>query len=146
MCIRDRYADAQNRLLALVRRELKTDGCTLPNLLCMSEPPYEAWDSIELDRVLQGPALCEFADRLIVGGRTHPSPYSDLIATASQTTLLQLGGGATPLQSIANLPSWGDSSYPGMVPLSDTELAVSYYSSHEGRAQAYVAVIELVWD
>ncbi len=140
------YADAQNRLVALVRREFIANGVKRPNLLCMAEPPYEVWREIELDRAIQGPALCEFGEHLLIGGRTHPEPYSDLIPTASQMTLLTLGGGDKPVQSIAHLPSWGDTSYPGMVPLSDAELAVSYYSSHEGNTQVYVAVVELEFD
>ena len=39
---------------------------------------------------------------------------------------------ADALHEIAELPSGGDNSYPGFVPLSETRGLLSYYSSHEG--------------
>jgi hypothetical protein len=36
------------------------------------------------------------------------------------------------LEEITELPSGGDNSYPGFVPLSDTRGLLSFYSSHEG--------------
>ena len=39
------------------------------------------------------------------------------------------------LQELAELPSGGDTSYPGFVALNPTQVIVSWYSSHEKDAQ-----------
>jgi hypothetical protein len=46
------------------------------------------------------------------------------------------------LQPILQLPSGGDTSYPGLV-WQDDHLWVSYYSSHEGKAKIYLAKVRL---
>ena len=139
------YAAPDGRLVALVRREGRDEnGDVLPNLLCMALAPYAEWHTLELELGIQGPAILEFGDHLIIGGRTWSS--SDLIPRINKTTLLELTSDAHPVKTIASLPSWGDCSYPGFVQLSDTELAVSYYSSHEGVTQAFLARVELTWD
>jgi len=46
---------------------------------------------------------------------------------------------ATPL---ITLPSGGDTSYPGLV-WHEGRLYISYYSSHEGRAAIYLAVVQV---
>jgi len=136
------------RLVALVRREFRPKGSPLPlpDVLAFAEPPYAEWQCTELDRVIQGPNICRLGNRLIAGGRTYGGPYSDLIPHAAQMTLLELDLEEKTTRTIAYLPSWGDCSYPGFLPLSDEELAVSYYSSHEGRSQVYVGRVRLRWE
>ena len=46
------------------------------------------------------------------------------------------------MQSLLQLPSGGDCSYPGMV-WHDGLLWLSYYSSHEGRTGVYLAKVRL---
>ena len=139
------YVPADRRLVALVRRDGKdAEGAVLPNLLCMAKAPYTQWHTLELDTTIHGPDLMEFGDHIIMGGRTYSS--SDLLPSIEHMTLFELKAGARPVQKIADLPSWGDCSYPGFVKLSDTQLAVSYYSTHEGVTQAFVARVELLWD
>jgi hypothetical protein len=73
-----------------------------------------------------------------VGGRntSGKSPY---------TSLCWLKDGA--LEDFAKLPSAGDNSYPGFVPLGDRRALVSYYSSHEkdedGKPMTAIYLVEL---
>ena len=60
----------------------------------------------------------------LVGGRNREDPERP------RTILYWLIADA--LHEIAELPSGGDNSYPGFVPLSETRGLLSYYSSHEG--------------
>lgn len=46
------------------------------------------------------------------------------------------------LKPLLDLPSSGDSSYPGLV-WHDNLLWVSYYSSHEGKSAIYLARVKL---
>jgi len=46
------------------------------------------------------------------------------------------------MQRLVELPSGGDTSYPGMV-LMDDVLYFSYYSSHEGKTSIYFAEIPM---
>ena len=53
------------------------------------------------------------------------------------------------LVEITELPSGGDNSYPGFVPLDDAHGLLSYYSSHEGSgttlAPCHIYLAELAW-
>jgi hypothetical protein len=139
------YAGADGRLIACVRRERRVDGKHLPNLLCMSMPPYAQWSTIELNKVVQGPGITIVGGHLVIGGRSLGGS-SELIDNVPHMALHTLKGGDELLKTIAYLPSWGDCSYPGFVPLGDTSFMMSYYSSQEGIAQVYIAEIELGWD
>jgi hypothetical protein len=46
------------------------------------------------------------------------------------------------IEPILSLPSGGDTSYPGLV-WHDNVLWVSYYSSHEGKANIYLAKVRI---
>jgi hypothetical protein len=46
------------------------------------------------------------------------------------------------IEPILSLPSGGDTSYPGLV-WHDNVLWVSYYSSHEGKANVYLAKVSI---
>ena len=52
------------------------------------------------------------------------------------------------LHEFAELPSGGDTSYPGFIALSDTRALVSYYSSHErnesGKTLTAIYLAELL--
>lgn len=92
--------------------------------LCRSRPPYREWTRHDLDRYIGGPLLARWGDRYLVGGRK-------MIGSAKPTTALYwLAGDA--LQEIAELPSGGDTSYPGFVEFDPDHGLLSYYSSHEG--------------
>jgi len=99
----------------------------VPARICRSRPPYVAWTRAELDRNVGGPLLARWGDRLLVGGRKTLEPGRPV------TALYWLEGDRLVEQ--LELPSGGDNSYPGFVPLTDEPDGpglVSYYSSHEG--------------
>lgn len=92
--------------------------------VCRSHPPYTDWSRTDLNRNVKGPLLARWGDRDLVGGRNYRPDKSAV------TTVYWLVD--DELEELAELPSGGDTSYPGFVQLSATEGLLSYYSSHEG--------------
>lgn len=95
-----------------------------PAQLCRAKPPYQEWTRISLGRAIGGPMLAKWADHYLVGGRKTIDPQNP------RTTLYWLIN--DQLVEALELPSGGDNSYPGFVPLDDKRGLLSYYSSHEG--------------
>jgi hypothetical protein len=81
------------------------------------------WDRRELDRYIGGPLLIRWGDRWVVGGRKIVD------GKRARTSMYWLVG--DDLREFAQLPSGGDTSYPGFVELSATRAAMSWYSTHE---------------
>lgn len=96
--------------------------------LCRAQPPYEKWTCTDLGQFIGGPMLARWGDHYLVGGRALRTPKEP--GRNPRTVLWWLID--DELVEIAELPSGGDNSYPGFVPLSDTHGLLSYYSSHEG--------------
>lgn len=94
-------------------------------LLATAPPPYTDWTRTDLTEYVGGPLIKAWGAHLLVGGRrtTQDGP---------KTTLYWLKDRA--LQPIAELPSGGDNSYPGLLVLSPEHAVVSWYSSHEKDA------------
>ena len=88
-----------------------------------SAPPYAVWDRRELDRYIGGPLLIRWGDRWVVGGR------KSVDGKGSRTSMYWLMG--DDLREFAQLPSGGDTSYPGFIELSATRATMSWYSTHE---------------
>ena len=91
-----------------------------PAYLLRANKPWTNWQRDKLDRYIGGPLLIRWGQHWVVGGRKLPGP---------KTSMCWLIGGK--LHEFAELPSGGDTSYPGFVQLSPTEAAMSWYSSHE---------------
>lgn len=91
--------------------------------LLHSMPPYTEWHRKDLDRYIGGPLIVGWGDRFVVGGRKS---IGDRGPKASMYWLID-----DELQEFAELPSGGDTSYPGFVALSPTRAIMSWYSSHE---------------
>jgi hypothetical protein len=109
------------------------------SMVCRSSPPYTVWTHHELDRHVGGPLLAAWNGRLLVGGRKSIG--------APVTALYWLDGNR--LAEICELPSGGDTSYPGFVQLDEGNALLSYYSSHETggttqQAAIYLARLRLV--
>ncbi|MEE3370139.1 MAG: hypothetical protein VX346_12420 [Planctomycetota bacterium] len=106
--------------------------------LLRSAPPYTKWQRQELDRYIGGPLLTRWGGRTVVGGRKR----------GPKTAMYWLIDDR--LEEFAELPSGGDTSYPGLVELSPTRALLSWYSSHEHDAQGrqrtaiYLADLEIV--
>ena len=91
--------------------------------LLRSKPPYTVWERKNLDRYIGGPLLIRWGQRYVVGGR---KTIGDRGPKASMCWLAN-----DQLHEFAELPSGGDTSYPGFIELSPTRAIMSWYSSHE---------------
>ena len=124
-------------MIALVRREF---GDKL-GWVGHAAPPYAQWTWQPSNHRFGGENLLLLPDgRWIVGTRDYTlvKPGSK---SGSRTMIAELDakGQLTPL---VTLPSEGDTSYPGLV-WYEGKLAVSYYSSHEGKTSIYFAEVKL---
>ncbi len=108
------------RITAIAR-----SGGRRPALLLRSDSPWTNWERIRLDRYIGGPLLARWGTRLVVGGRK--------ITDTAKTSLYWLHDDR--LHEFAELPSGGDTSYPGFVALSPLHAVVSWYSSHTADEQ-----------
>lgn len=115
-----------------------------------SSPPYTEWDRRDFDRYIGGPLIARWGRLFVVGGRkSGPALVGN---RGPKTSLYWLDPNAESesglLTEFAELPSGGDTSYPGFVELSPTRAVVSWYSSHEKDADGktvtaiYVANLE----
>jgi len=96
--------------------------------LARARPPYLDWKRTKLPAYVGGPLLAEWRGRQVVGGRrTTPA--------GPKTTLYWLENDV--LVPFAELPSAGDNSYPGLVPMDDGRGLVSWYSSHENDEKGH---------
>ncbi|MBA2113717.1 sialidase family protein [Bremerella alba] len=117
--------------LCLIRRDGKPNDA----LLGTSKPPYSDWQWKSTNTYVGGPQLVKLDDgRFIVGGRSRTH--------GAKTTVWELEPKTATLTPLADLPSGGDTSYPGIVD-HDRKLWVSYYSSHEGKTSIYLAKLKL---
>lgn len=90
--------------------------------LLRSKPPYTQWERKPLKRYVGGPLLVKWGNRYVVGGRRT-------IGGGPKTAMCWLADDR--LHEFAELPSGGDTSYPGFIELSPTRAIMSWYSSHE---------------
>lgn len=118
------------RMVIVTRRE----GSDTRGRVGHGRPPYREWTWSDLPIRLGGPNFCRLPDgTLILGTRNYQPRVSTVLGR------MTLDGGFTRL---VELPSGGDTSYPGLL-VHEDELWVSYYSSHEGRTSIYLARIPL---
>jgi hypothetical protein len=115
-------------MLCLQRRDGKPNSAQLGT----SEPPYKEWKWRDLGEFVGGPGLLRdpagtwwAAGRLMKGGKP-------------QTAVCRLDLKEGKLHPVLELPSGGDTSYPGLV-WHEGRLWVSYYSSHEKKSNIYLA-------
>ena len=142
--IQPAYGDETALLFTKEGEALAVARCTWgkPAQLCRAQPPYTAWTRQDLARYVGGPLLAQWGNRYLVGGRKV------LDRTKPTTVLYWLTD--SHLEEILELPSGGDTSYPGFVEVTPTHGLLSYYSSHEGSgtslAPCHIYLAELVID
>lgn len=128
--------DESGRVWALARGD---DDMTAR--VCRAAAPYGTWERVELGQNVGGPMLERWGQRWLVAGRRMTDP------TNPRTVLWWLHN--DQLHEVAELPSGGDNSYPGFVPLDDNRGLLSFYSSHEGSGRSvapchiYIAELRL---
>jgi len=100
-------------------------------LVLRSKYPFEEWSARRSNLVLQSPAMIEHRGLIVVAGRVFTREWSGgpYMPDYARTGILVLEGDR--LKLLMELPSAGDTAYPGMLPLEGGRIAVSYYSSHE---------------
>ncbi|WP_425398989.1 sialidase family protein [Aeoliella sp.] len=114
----------------------RVDRDKTTSLLGKAVSPYTEWTWTDLGQRVGGPNFVELPNGRWVGcGRLT-------VDGTSRTVVFELDLDAGKIQPLVQLPSGGDSSYPGMV-VYDGELYISYYSSHEGSTSIYLARLEL---
>jgi hypothetical protein len=126
--------DANGTMYCLQRR----DGDKSENSawLGTSQPPYTQWQWHDLKLYFGGPNFIQIpSGHWIAAGRI-------LHSDGPKTELALLDVEQKSLQPILQLPSGGDTSYPGLVWHED-HLWITYYSSHEGKAKIYLAKVRL---
>lgn len=112
----------------LLRRDGKPSNT---GLLGAAAPPYTKWEWKDLGVRLGGPQMIRLPDgRLLAAVRLYDAPV--------RTSLGWIDPAAGKFTEVVKLPSGGDTSYAGLV-LHDGLLWVSYYSSHEGKTNIYLA-------
>lgn len=100
-----------------------------------SKPPYDSWTWDDLGMYFGGPNFVRIPSGHWIGaGRQHTDD-------GSRTTITYIDPDAGTMTPLVDLPSGGDTSYPGMV-WHDGQLWVSYYASHEGKTNIYLARLE----
>jgi hypothetical protein len=126
--------DDDEMIYCLQRR----DGTPPKNsaMLGVSRPPYTDWQWHDLGIYFGGPNFIKLpSGHWIAAGRVVRDD-------GPKTELAWLDVKRKTLKPILQLPSGGDTSYPGLV-WHDGILWVSYYSSHEGKANVYMAKVRV---
>ena len=110
--------------------------CSGPAQFGMAKPPYTDWTWKVMNVPVGGPEMIQLPDedRLLGGGRLYDG--------RQRTSLFWIDPKSAELTEALTLPSGGDTSYPGFV-LKDDILHVSYYSSHEGKSNIYLARVKI---
>ncbi|HPC93563.1 MAG TPA: sialidase family protein [Sedimentisphaerales bacterium] len=120
---------------ALVRRDNSGDAPS-STMLGISNPDYTQWKWHDLGtefNAFGGPDLIRLPSGLwIAAGRMHQGGV--------HTALTVLDVENKTMRRLLDLPSGGDTSYPGLLWRNDL-LYVSYYSSHQGKTSIYLAKI-----
>lgn len=120
-----------NEAICLLRR----DGGSKTALLGFSQPPYTQWQWKDLGVRVGGPKMIlTDSGQLLAAVRL----YDD----RARTSLCWIDPANVTITEAIELPSGGDTSYAGMV-LSENDLWVSYYSSHEEKTSIYLAKIRV---
>jgi hypothetical protein len=118
-----------DEMVALVRRE----AGSAVGWIGTSKPPYKRWTWRETDHRLGGPNFIQVPDgSLWAGSRAYGGKATMVVASMT----------ADRYEPVLTLPSGGDNSYPGLV-WHEGQLWVSYYSSHEGKTNVYLAKVKL---
>jgi hypothetical protein len=114
---------------------LRRDGKPNTGLLGTAEPPYTEWTWQDLGVRIGGPHMIRLPDgRFVAAVRLYDG--------GARTSLCWVDPEQGSLTEFQKLPSGGDTSYAGLV-FHDDLLWVSYYSSHEGKTEIYLAKVAL---
>ena len=106
---------------------------TRPHWIGVSKPPYTQWIWTKLKLNIGGPNFIRLPNgELWAAGRRYGKGATTVLARMTRDSY----------DPVLTLPSGGDCSYPGLV-WHDGLLWMSYYSSHEGKTDIYLAKIKV---
>lgn len=124
-----RFLD-DGRMVALVRRERDDQS----GWIGVSSAPFTDWQWTPTGHRLGGPNFIQLpSGKLWAASRLHERDRA-------KTTLARMT--TDSYEPVLTLPSGGDTSYPGLV-WHDGLLWMTYYSSHEGKSNIYLAKVRL---
>ncbi len=130
------------RMIIIVRRESGGNG-----ILGISYPPFTEWTWYDLSMKLGGPNFLVLSnDKILIGSRIYSNQeLGQQIGKVNEKdrTGIFLASDNGAVHKVVELPSGGDTGYPGMVIYKDF-LYVTYYSSHEGKSKIYFAKAKLL--
>ena len=116
---------------AMVRRDRSGDDDF--GWIGTAHAPYRAWTWNKAKERFGGPDFERLPDgSWIAGSRQYGDPQTTVVARL----------GRDSYEPLITLPSGGDTSYPGLV-YHDGLVWFSYYASHEGKTNVYLAKIRL---
>ena len=121
--------DEHGHMKIVVRNEVGGIGH-----LGTAQSPYTDFDWETIPNRLGGPNLIKVNNDWILGTRQYSKP--------ARTVLGKLADDGKFTKWL-ELPSGGDTSYPGFL-IEGNELWVTYYSSHEGKTSIYLAKVPLL--
>ncbi len=131
-----------NRMIIIVRRESGGNG-----ILGISSYPYVEWTWHDLSMKLGGPNFLVLSnDKILIGSRIYTQQeLGQQIGKISEKdrTGIFLTTDKGQVYKVIELPSGGDTSYPGMI-IHKGYLYISYYSSHDGKSKIYFAKAKLI--
>ncbi len=134
-----RFKDDKSMVI-VIRNNKKGDDFR-SGMFAFSNPPYKEFRYIRIGHSLNGQNLLQLGpNKWLIGTRESDFERPEG-REGSATVLLSINEDGI-YKRIYELPSGGDTSYPGFVVYQD-KLWISYYSSHEGSTAIYLSVIPL---
>lgn len=114
---------------------LRRDGQPGSALWGKAAPPYDNFEWKDLGVRIGGPEMLQLPNgRFLATVRLYDNRH--------RTSLCWIDEQQSRLEEVLTLPSGGDTSYAGMV-LQDNIVWISYYSSHEGKTNIYLAKVKV---
>jgi hypothetical protein len=129
---------SDSSLVILIRN---AGGASTAGFLAFAKPPYQNFELIQIDHGMGGPNFFALADNRWIAVTRESPGERPTPRTGTATVMLHLDENGI-FQRLFELPSGGDTSYPGLVIYED-KLWISYYSSHEGKSAIYLSVIPM---
>ena len=116
-------------------------GVSTSGILAFAKAPYNQFRFEKIDHGMGGQNLLQLSDnQWLVVTREYENERPE--ARKGTATVLLLVDEKGDFRRLYELPSGGDTSYPGLV-IHDGTLWISYYSSHEDKSSIYLSTLPM---